>query len=61
MNVIIVTVVIVVMLAIIGFLISRKCWHSWKILDRYDNHKYTTYIQQCTKCGCIRTKKLKVR
>lgn len=61
MNVFIVFFVVVLTIAVIGFLISRKCRHSWQNIDQYDSRKYKIFVQRCSKCGNLRTKKLKVR
>lgn len=53
--------VISMTLAVIAFLVSRRCQHTWQNVDEFSNGKYRIYVQRCSKCGTLRTRKLRVK
>jgi hypothetical protein len=61
MNVLIVLFIISLAVSVIGFLLSRRCMHTWQNVDEMSCGKYKSYVQRCSKCGNLRIKKLKVR
>ncbi len=69
MNVIVVISVIAITLAVVFWFTGKFCMHKYEIIDKQDQgfgpeDKWPTertYVVQCTKCGKICTKKVKLR
>ena len=60
MNVLIVIAVITITLAVIFFLVSRRCQHMWITAETYSEGDRKIYIQRCSRCGTLRKKCIKI-
>lgn len=60
MNVVAVIVVLALTVTAVFWLTGKCCFHKYEIIDQHDNAHGTerTYVQRCTKCGKINTKKV---
>lgn len=60
MNVVAVIVVLALTVTAVFWLTGKCCFHKYEIIDQHDHADGTerTYVQRCTKCGKILTKKV---
>ena len=60
MNVVAVIVVLALTVTAVFWLTGKCCFHKYEIIDQHDTDHGTerVYVQRCTKCGKILTKKV---